>query len=199
MQFNLWIHQAHIPSLFMASKSVAFAFDAVVWSSKTSTVPFSWLRKVQISDPDLNSCIGTSEEMMCTWFVPFQSRKTLFLPCFQLFDHCWLQLLLTLTLLSAKTNTVPCLFIYGMRKRHYYLSVSTLISKNISGTLFVVCLCLSMLFVPFSCILTCKYINHTYPVAVYTLNTGSGCRCGVSLSCVVVGVCSFMISLRTTT
>ena len=51
------------------------------------------------------------------------------------------------------------------------MCVSTLTSKRISATLFVVCLPLIMFFVPFSCILTCKYMNHTYPVAVYTLNT----------------------------
>ena len=58
-----------------------------------------------------------------------------------------------------------------MHKRHFYLSGSTLTSKNISRTLFVVCLSVNMFFVPFSGILTCKCINDSYPVAVYTLNT----------------------------
>ena len=72
---------------------------------------------------------------------------------------------------ELNTYTVPCLFIYGVHKPHYYMWESTLTSKKISATLFVVCLSLNMFFVPFSCILTWKYINHTYPVAVYTLNT----------------------------
>ena len=38
-------------------------------------------------------------------------------------------------------------------------------------------LSLNMFFVPFSSILTCKYINHTYPVVVYTPNTPSIPHC----------------------
>ena len=52
-----------------------------------------------------------------------------------------------------------------------YLSVSTLASKNISGTLFVVCLSLNTFFLPFYCILASKTINKSYPAVVYTLNT----------------------------
>ena len=46
-------------------------------------------------------------------------------------------------------------------------------SKNISGTFFVLFQSLSTFFLPFYVILTCKYINHTYSVAVYTLNLRS--------------------------
>ena len=69
------------------------------------------------------------------------------------------------------------MFVYSVQKCHCYISISTLTSKNISGTLFVVCLFRNMFFLPFSGILTCKYINHTYPVAVYTLNTRSTPYC----------------------
>ena len=79
--------------------------------------------------------------------------------------------------LEPNTYTVPCLLIYSVHKRHCYLCVSTLTSKHISGSLFVFCLSLNMFFLPFSGILTCKYINHTYPVAVYTLNTRSTPYC----------------------
>ena len=65
----------------------------------------------------------------------------------------------------------------SVHTQHCYLSLSTLTSKNISGTLFIVCLSLNMLFLPFSCILTSKCINHTYPVALYTLNTPSTPYC----------------------
>ena len=42
-----------------------------------------------------------------------------------------------------------------------------------NGSLFVVSLSVNRFFVLFCCILTCKYINHTYAVAVHTLNTRS--------------------------
>ena len=70
------------------------------------------------------------------------------------------------------TYTVPCLFFYSLEKPHCYLSVSTLTSKNITASLFVVSLSLNMFFLTVFCFSTCEYINHTYPVAVYTLNTG---------------------------
>ena len=71
------------------------------------------------------------------------------------------------------TYTVPCFFIDAVEKFNCYLSVSILASKNISGILFVVCFSPSMFFLPFPCILTQKCINHTYLVAIYTLNTTS--------------------------
>ena len=108
---------------------------------------------------------------MPTCFFVFEPPKTSFLTCFQLFAHCWLHLLLILRLFKAFKSTVPCLLICGEHKRHYYMCVSTITSKNTTGTLFVVCLSLNMFFVPFCCILSSKYINHTYPVAECTLNT----------------------------
>ena len=75
------------------------------------------------------------------------------------------------------TYTVPCLFTYSFPKRHCYLWVSTLASKNISGTLFDLCLSLNAFFLPFSGILTGKYTKHTYHVAVSTLNTRSTSYC----------------------
>ena len=73
----------------------------------------------------------------------------------------------------VNTYTVPCLLIYSGQKRHFYLTVTTLTSKNISRTFFVVCLPLNTFFLPFTCILTCRYINQFHPVWVYTLNTQS--------------------------
>ena len=64
-----------------------------------------------------------------------------------------------------------CLFVDRVQKYNSYLFVSTLTSKNISGTLCVVCSTLNLLFLPFSGILSWKFINHTYPVAVFTLYT----------------------------
>ena len=56
------------------------------------------------------------------------------------------------------------------KKRSCYPSIKTLAFKNFSDRLFVVCFSLNMLFLPFSRILTCKSINNSYPVPVYTLN-----------------------------
>ena len=75
------------------------------------------------------------------------------------------------------TYNVACLFIYSVQKRHCYLSVSNLASKNMSGTLFLVCLSLNTFFRPFSGILTCKYIKHISAPAVYTLITRSPPYC----------------------
>ena len=75
------------------------------------------------------------------------------------------------------TYTAPCLFIYSVQKRHCYVSTSNLASKSIIGTLFVVCLSLNTFFLLFSGILACKYIKHSYAVAVYTVNTRSTSYC----------------------
>ena len=67
--------------------------------------------------------------------------------------------------------TGPYLFVDLVQERNCYFSGSTLTSKNISGTLFVFCLSLNMFFLLFSDLLTLKWINHTYLVAVCSLNT----------------------------
>ena len=64
--------------------------------------------------------------------------------------------------------TVPCLFPGRVQKRNCYLSVSTLTSKDISSTLFILCFSLNVFVLPFSGILTWKSINHSYLVPVYT-------------------------------
>ena len=74
---------------------------------------------------------------------------------------------------TLNTYTLSCLFIDRVQKWNCYLSVSTFIFKNISCTLFVVCLCLNMFFLPFSGISTLKFINHSYILPVFTLNTRS--------------------------
>ena len=71
---------------------------------------------------------------------------------------------------AKNTYTLLCLFVDRANKCHYYLSVSTFTSKNLTGTLLVFCLSLTMDSLPFSRILTRKYINRRYLVAVYALN-----------------------------
>ena len=67
--------------------------------------------------------------------------------------------------------TVPCLFVDRVQKRNCYLTVSTLRFRKISGTLFVFCFSLNMIYLPFCRAWTWKCINHACLVAVYTLNT----------------------------
>ena len=78
-----------------------------------------------------------------------------------------------LTFLRAYFELFKGLPVDRVEKRNCYLLVSTLTSKNISGILFVVSLSLNMFFLPFSGTLTWTYINHTYLLVVYTLNTTS--------------------------
>ena len=68
---------------------------------------------------------------------------------------------------TLNTYTVTSMFVDRVQKRHFYLFV---ICKNISGNLFVVYFSLNMFFLPFFGVITWKSINHSYLVAVYTLN-----------------------------
>ena len=71
-------------------------------------------------------------------------------------------------------NTVPCFFVDKVEKCNSYVSVRTLTTKNITSTFIVVCFSLNMLFLSEYGIvtsLTRKFMNHTYLVEVYTLNT----------------------------
>ena len=63
------------------------------------------------------------------------------------------------------------MFIYTVQKHYCYLSVSTLTSKDLSIWFFVVFLSLNTFLLPFSGILSCKYMNQRDTVAVYILNT----------------------------
>ena len=72
--------------------------------------------------------------------------------------------------IMLNTYTVPGLVDDRVQKRNCFLSGSILTPKNISGTLFVVFLSLNMFFLAFCGILTWKCINHSYLVAVYSLN-----------------------------
>ena len=53
---------------------------------------------------------------------------------------------LLLRLLTLNTYTISCFFAHRVQKRSFYDSVRTLTSKNIGGTLFVVCLSLNWFF-----------------------------------------------------
>ena len=73
--------------------------------------------------------------------------------------------------LAINTYTVSCFFVDKVQKCNGYLSGSILKSKKVSCTWFFVCLSLNIVLPPFSYILTRNCNNHTYLVAVYTLNT----------------------------
>ena len=72
---------------------------------------------------------------------------------------------------KLNTYALPWFFVVRAEKRNCYISVTNLPSKNISSTLFGVCLSLNMFFVPCSGISTWKYLNHICLVTVYALNT----------------------------
>ena len=67
--------------------------------------------------------------------------------------------------------TVSFLFVDAIQRHNFSINVSRLTTENISDTLFVVGLSLNMFCLPFSVIVTWKCSNHTYVVAVHTLNT----------------------------
>ena len=72
------------------------------------------------------------------------------------------------------TYTVPCFFVDKVEKCNSYVSVRTLTTKNITSTFIVVFFSPNMLFLSEYGIvtsLTRKFMNHTYLVQVYTLNT----------------------------
>ena len=146
---------------------------------------------LQKQQPHVFSTIQTSKYVKQTWIQAFVPLK---MWCVNEFLHLKLKkhhsylLLCFLTTVdyiyyffqgfsAIITCSVPFLFIYSVQKRHCYLSVRILASKKLTGTFFVVCLSLNTFFVPFSGVLTCKYIKHTYPVAVYILNTWSTPYC----------------------
>ena len=89
-----------------------------------------------------------------------------------LWFNYWPYLVLTLRLLNNK-HPVPCSFFWQSPKMQFVRFRQNLKSKNITGTLSLVWLSLKLFFLPFSSIFTWKWINHTYLVAVYTLNTPS--------------------------
>ena len=67
-------------------------------------------------------------------------------------------------------SAIPCLFAQSVRECHCYLSLSFSTSKSFSGTSFVVCFFLNVLFLLFCDNLTCKYVSRMHLVAVQPLN-----------------------------
>ena len=63
------------------------------------------------------------------------------------------------------------MFVDWVQKRYCYLSVSTFTSKNINGILFFVWYTLNIFFLLFSGALSWKCVNHTFSVAVSTVDT----------------------------
>ena len=64
------------------------------------------------------------------------------------------------------TSAMPCLFVKMVKECNFYISLSFLTSKNVSGTLFVVWLLVNTLVCLFCDILICKYASRMYLVAV---------------------------------
>ena len=96
-----------------------------------------------------------------------------FVPSFYLSKNWWPFLLLVLRFWNAKYNSVPCFFVDRIKKWNSNHSVSTLTSKNISGTFFFLCFSLNIFFEPFSGIFNCKSLNNSYLVKGYIPNKPS--------------------------
>ena len=124
----------------------------------------------------LSCCILTFKNIIRTLLLAFWPLSKRSMPYFRVFKR------------QRHTLYVSC---YRLQKPNYFFFVNNLTSKDINGTLWVFCLSLNMLFLTFSDILTSKFINHCYLVAVYTLNTPSATyfsvynreKCHIHLSC----------------
>ena len=185
------MHQPHLSSSSLTSKYPKNTLLLCLWLLKASPLLFMLSYDLEKDQPYLFSTFKTFKYVKRTVIQVFVPLKTSCLHDFLHFKlekhHSYLAFgfittddfiyYLFQSFLVLIKYTVPCLFIYSVQKRHCYLSVSTLASRNISNTLFVVSFSLNTSFLPFSGILTFKYIKHTYPVAVYTLNTRSTPYC----------------------
>ena len=106
-----------------------------------------------------------------TLFVFSLLLNMLFLLLFAVF--CLPCLLLILRFSNEKYIHCTLLVSWQSPKTQFLPFRSRLVSKNISGTLFIVCLSLYMFYLPFSGIFTRKCINYSYLLTVYTLNPPS--------------------------
>ena len=179
------MNQPHLSWWTLTSKCSKHTFLLSLWPLKASGLPFILSFGLQKHQSNLLSSFQTWKYVNLTLIQAFLLLKTwyghgfLYLKTEKHHSYLALTFLTTVDFIyylfqgfsAVITYTVPSLFIYSVPKHHCYILVGTLASKNISGSLFVVCLSLNAFFVPFSGILCCKYIKHTYPVAVYTLNT----------------------------
>ena len=106
-----------------------------------------------------------------TLFVFSLLLSMLFLLLFAVFCSPCLLLILRF---SNKKYIHCTLLVSGQSPKTRFLPFrSSLVSKNISGTLFIVCLSLYMFYLPFSGIFTRKCINYSYLLTAYTLNPPS--------------------------
>ena len=151
----------------MKTKSVTFTFHAAVWLSQTLTVLLLLLSIVYICLADTDSWISSSKHITRTLVLAFDHQKISIVLSFSLFNNPlpYLQLFFSFFLMLHK-GSIPCMFAYIVGVCHCDLSLSFLTSKNISRTLFGVCLLLNTLFRLFCGILICKYISRMYLVAV---------------------------------
>ena len=183
--------QRHLSWCSLTSKYTKHALLHCLWPLKASHLPLMLSFRFQKHQPCLFFRYQTFKYVKWTIVQVFVPLKT---SCVHVFlhlklekDHSYLAFSFSTTIdfvyyffqgcSAVITCTPPCLFIYSVEKRHCYLSVSSLASKNISSTLFVVCLSLNTFFLPFCGISTCEYIKHTSSLAVDTLNTRSTPYC----------------------
>ena len=159
------MHQEHLSWWSLTSKYTKHALLFCLWPSSFQT--FEYVRHTLIYAflPQKTSCIHR--------FLHSNLQKHHLYFAFHFLSTVNLIDCLFWGFYPLNTCTGPCLFFYSLLNHNCYLSGTNLTSKNINGTFFVFCLSLDIFFVPFCGIWTSKYIKHTYPVTVSTLNTRS--------------------------
>ena len=113
--------------------------------------------KLELHERHPSCFTSTSKNIICALLLPFLAVLIFFSAYILMF-------------FNDKYIYYPCLFVEGVLNWNSFVSVSPLTSKNISGTLFAVCLFVNMFFLQICCILTWKCISHSYLIAFCTLN-----------------------------
>ena len=156
------MHQAHLISSFMKAEIVAFTFHADHCLSKHQSSLFCFLETSEhVRRYHVQSFLPLNTLVLLLFAVQLViALAAIFLLHFNLQkrnSHFGFSFMSTVDLFyclfrgfqTLNTHTVPCSFVERVQKRYCYLSVSTLTSKNMSGTLFVFRFSLNMMFLPF--------------------------------------------------
>ena len=172
------MQQLHLISLFITVENIRYTFHVVFYPSKHQSYLFSYFQTSKCVRQYLVYCLFATVNTLFLLFFAVQlviaSAASMLLE-FNLEKHYSYFAFSFLTsfdrsyflfwgVWTANTYTVLCFFVDRVQKSSCYLCLSTLASKNISGTLFLVCVCLNLFFLSFCGVLTWKYINNSYLV-----------------------------------
>ena len=162
------MHQPHLSWRSLTCKYTKHTLLFCLWSLKASRLPFMMSFGLQKHATYVFCCTQTfkcAKPSLNHAFLPLKTSRVHGFLHFNFEKHhsyFGLSFLTTVDIFyclfwgfqTLNRYTVPYLFVDRAQKCNCYLYIITLTSKNICGTLFVVCLSLNMLFLPFPCILT---------------------------------------------